>query len=845
MSKTDYKFDEIILRIFQSIKRVIFLNNVFNVNSYGKNARHQRATRSICDMICEVFQDFILKVLLVAAVVSTTLGCIQHGVAEGFQEGAGIMFAIVIIVVVTVGNDYAKEKKFQELMSQADVKTITVKRNGELSTIDSEELVVGDIVTIGYGQAVPADVLVITSAECFTSEAALTGEPDDLPKEPVDETNPKGDPFMLQGSEVQKGEAVGIVLAVGDNTNQGRAGLSMNIEAEETPLQMKLNSIAEGIGKVGLTVAILTLIAIVLTTLIKTARDPTSDFGIDFWKDIANGFVIAITVIVVAIPEGLPLAVTISLAFSVAQMQKENNLVRKLQSSETMGNANEICTDKTGTLTQNKMTVQSAYVEGQTREGTGDDTFLRLASAENIADATIMNTTAFYEFKKDEDGNATTEEVGSGNVTELGLLNYLRQCGVDVKSKIAARIEISQSGAEMKIPLNSERKRSTIVLPHGDGFRIYCKGAPEKVIEYCSNMVYAGGEVGPLTDEAKTQLLDARQAFANQALRVLLVTYRDVSAGEWEEIKNSEDREAQAEQNLTACAMFGLKDPLRPGIREAVRVCKEAGINVRMVTGDAKDTARAISIEAGILTPEDLDPEQEGADYIIMEGQAFRETIDGRVEVKKVPKEKKEDDSDDDGEEKFETKVEAIIGDMHKFKKIAAKIKVMARSQPDDKFMLVDGLIRNGQTVAVTGDGTNDAPALNRADVGFAMGITGTDVAKSACDIQLLDDNFCSILTAVRFGRNIYDNVRKFLQFQLTVNVVAMFIVFCGACIFAEPPLTSTQMLWVNLIMDTFAALALATEPPSDTVLERMPSKKSDLIVNSVMWRNILMQSLY
>jgi calcium-translocating P-type ATPase len=576
---------------------------------YGKNARHQRKTRGVCDMICEVFQDFILKVLIVAAVVSTTLGCVQHGVAEGFQEGAGIMFAIVIIVVVTVGNDYAKEKKFQELMSQADVKPITVKRNGELSTIDSEELVVGDIVEIGYGQAVPADVLVITSAECFTSEAALTGEPDDLPKEPVDETNPKGDPFMLQGSEVQKGKATGVVLAVGDNTNQGRAGLSMNIEAEETPLQMKLNSIAEGIGKVGLTVAILTLLAIIVTTLIKTAKDPDSDFGIDFWKDIANGFVIAITVIVVAIPEGLPLAVTISLAFSVAQMQKENNLVRKLQSSETMGNANEICTDKTGTLTQNRMTVASAYLETQVREGTDPDMFSRLVSSEDIADATIMNTTAYYEFKKDADGNQTTEEVGSGNVTELGLLNYLRDSGVAVKDTIATRTEMSTAGVEMQIPLNSERKRSTIVLPKGDGFRIYCKGAPEVVIEYCTEMVYAGGDRRELTDDAKQALLEAQKAYANRALRTLLVTYRDVSVDEWEQIKGDENKEALAESNLVVVAMFGLKDPLRPGIKEAVETCNKAGINVRMVTGDNKDTARAISIEAGILTQADLDPE--------------------------------------------------------------------------------------------------------------------------------------------------------------------------------------------------------------------------------------------
>jgi len=395
----------------------------------------------------------------------------------------------------------------------------------------------------------------------------------------------------------------------------------------------------------------------------------------------------------------------------------------------------------------------------------------------------------------------------------------------------------------MKVPLNSERKRSTIVFQKGEGFRIYCKGAPEVVINYCTDMVYAGGECGELTDEAKGELLATQKNYANQALRTLLVTYRDVSADEWDAMKDAEDREQQVESGLTAVAMFGLKDPLRPGIADAVTKCKQAGINVRMVTGDNIDTARAISLEAGILTQEDLNVDADGAGYVCMTGEDFRNTIDGRVEVKKVLKEKTEDDSDD--EDKYETKVEAIIGDMHKFKKIAAKIKVMARSQPDDKFMLVDGLIRTGQTVAVTGDGTNDAPALNRADVGFAMGITGTDVAKSACDIQLLDDNFCSILTAVRFGRNIYDNVRKFLQFQLTVNVVAMFIVFCGACIFAEPPLTSTQMLWVNLIMDTFAALALATEPPSDTVLDRQPAKKSDLIVNAVMWRNILLQALY
>lgn len=294
------------------------------------------------------------------------------------------------------------------------------------------------------------------------------------------------------------------------------------------------------------------------------------------------------------------------------------------------------------------------------------------------------------------------------------------------------------------------------------------------------------------------------------------------------------------------CAIFGLKDPLRPGIRDSVEKCHKAGINVRMVTGDNIDTARAISLEAGILTQEDLNADAEDAEYVCMTGHAFRTAVSGVVAMEEVDKEVSDDDAPE-GAEKKKVKVKQVvcrIGNMNVFRKVDAKLKVMARSQPDDKFMLVDGLIKIGKTVAVTGDGTNDAPALNRSDVGFAMGITGTDVAKNASDITLLDDNFCSILIAVKYGRNIYDNVRKFLQFQLTVNVVAMFLVFAGACLFGEEPLTAVQLLWVNLIMDTFAALALATEPPNDIVLDRLPASKTDVIVNAVMWRNIMGQAI-
>ena len=368
------------------------------------------------------------------------------------------------------------------------------------------------------------------------------------------------------------------------------------------------------------------------------------------------------------------------------------------------------------------------------------------------------------------------------------------------------------------------------------------------VIKFCDKYLGEGGAEQELTDEIKEQAAEVQKSYAKRCLRTLLIARVDYPIDEWNALaaennnfKSAEDQE-KVEAGLTMVGIFGLKDPLRPGIFDSVKTCHKAGINVRMVTGDNIDTAKAISLEAGIITAEDLVDEEDS--YVAMEGKTFREAVVGKVET--IDEwEEVENEETGEMEQKKKSKVVCNIGNMFKFKEIEKQLKVMARSQPDDKFMLVDGLIKLGRTVAVTGDGTNDAPALNRSDVGFAMGISGTDVAKNACDIQLTTDDFCTILVAVEYGRNIYDNVRKFLQFQLTVNVVAMFIVFAGACITGEPPLTPTQMLWVNLIMDTFAALALATEPPNKKLLDRDPALKSDAIVNSVMWRNIIGQSIF
>ena len=432
-------------------------------------------------------------------------------------------------------------------------------------------------------------------------------------------------------------------------------------------------------------------------------------------------------------------------------------------------------------------------------------------------------------------------------MSEVGLIKYLTMSGCNTKEQIKER---DSNKPVAQIPFSSERKRATNVITLNNGMiRVFCKGAPEIVLGKCTNWVGQGGQTLPLQESDRSRIIDdIQKQYAKKCLRTLLVAYLDYDQQSWESLsarnngfETLEDLE-KLEENLTMVGMFGLKDPLRPGIRDAVEKCHMAGINVRMVTGDNIDTARAISLEAGIITQEDLDADAEDAEYVAMTGKQFREAVNGRVYMKEVEKEVE----DEDGNKSKKTVKEVVcdINNAHVFRKVKAKLKVMARSQPDDKFMLVDGLIKEGQTVAVTGDGTNDAPALNRSDVGFAMGITGTDVAKSACDIQLTDDNFCSILTAVRYGRNIYDNIRKFLQFQLTVNVVAMFLVFAGACLFGEEPLTAVQLLWVNLIMDTFAALALATEPPNERVLDRQPSKKSDAIVNEIMWRNILGQAL-
>lgn len=575
-------------------------------------------------------------------------------------------------------------------------------------------------------------------------------------------------------------------------------------------------------------VALLTFLALIIRGIVYDAVNHYDVFTMNSLNGLLEAFILAVTIVVVAVPEGLPLAVTISLAYSVSQMYHENNLVRKLHASETMGGANEICTDKTGTLTQNKMTVMAMYDRGQVKltSGDGDDKVDDL-----LAESVLYNCSAHVE--QEDPTKVDSPLVAKGNVTECGMINYLMKSNYNVQECLNKRE--SEQLVEFMIPFNSSRKRATSAIRNprlGKGqVSVFCKGAPEMVIELCDSVIGRNGEEDDLDQEKKNEILSTVvKQFAAKSYRTILVAHSAYSEKEWAKMKTEnnnweteEDRET-VECGLTLIGIFGLQDPLRKGIPEAVEQCHKSGVNVRMVTGDNIDTAIAISKEAKIL--DGKSDNEKG--YTCMVGKQFHEAIGGLVTT-----------VDDDG------KKQDSVANQEVFDKITAELKVLARSSPEDKYLLVTGLRAQGKVVAVTGDGTNDAPALSKADVGFAMGVSGSDVAKAASDIVLTDDNFCSVLTAIKYGRNVYDNVRKFLQFQLTVNIVALFIVFAGSVIFADPPLTSVQMLWVNLIMDTFAALALATEPPSDLLLDRKPHARDESIVSKTMWRNIIGQSVY
>ena len=728
---------------------------------YGWNLLTPPKRPSMWKLYLEKFNDPVIRILLVAAFFSLVISIIEGE----FAETIGIFFAIFLATGIGFYFEYDANKKFDLLNAVGEETPVTVRRNGKIQEIPRKEVVVGDIVILNTGEEIPADGTLLEAISLQVNESTLTGEL--MVNKTTDEasfddeaTYPSNE--VMRGTTVTDGHGTMQVNKVGDATEIGKVATQATEQSsEETPLNIQLSKLAKFIEKVGFTIAILTF-------LIFTGKDlyqylsVTSVTGWEEWMHIARivlkYFMMAVTLIVVAVPEGLPMSVTLSLALNMRRMLKTNNLVRKMHACETMGAITVICTDKTGTLTQNLMQVHEAQV---------DETKMDL-----ISEGISANSTAFLE--EAEEGKKPS---GVGNPTEVALLLWLNEQGKHYHELRENAKVINQ------LTFSTERKyMATLVQSPIQGKKVlYIKGAPEIVMGKCFD----------LSTETSKRLNENLLAFQNKAMRTLGIAYKFI-----DENASNDCAELVGEGGLTFLGIFAISDPIRHDVPEAVGKCQSAGIGVKIVTGDTPGTATEIARQIGLWKAEDTD----------------RNRITG-VEF-------------------------AALSDEEALERVL-DIKVMSRARPMDKQRLVQLLQQKGAVVSVTGDGTNDAPALNHAQVGLSMG-TGTSVAKEASDITLLDDSFHSIATAVMWGRSLYKNIQRFIVFQLTINVVALASVLLGAFLGTELPLTVTQMLWVNLIMDTFAAMALASIPPSADVMKEKPRKTSDFIITKPMRYNIL-----
>ncbi|WFD07628.1 P-type Ca(2+) transporter [Malassezia vespertilionis] len=849
---------------------------------YGSNNLPQRKSKSLPMLMWLALQDKVLILLIVAAIVSLALGLYQDiprpkeripclNPPPGFDdcqkpsvdwvEGVAIMVAVVIVDLVGSLNDWQKERQFRALDAKKDTRDVSVLRNGNKTLIDIHDVLVGDIIYVEPGDMVDFDGVVLKGYNVKCDESSVTGESDMIAKVSYDDymedlasqeaSTKHKSCFMISGSKVNEGIGEYVVTAVGPLTFYGKLMLSLRAAPENTPLQAKLNRMAELIAKLGTAAGVLLFTALMIKFFVHLGRENsiTSDIGKHYGEKFINILIISVTIIVVAVPEGLPLAVTLALAFATRRMSNRNLLVRVLSSCETMANATCICTDKTGTLTQNKMHVVAGCIGAgfEFMDSVKMEVHAQLSdnvvSLENLTsdlsppirdmltNSICINSTAFIPENKEEvvvesekekslfpwltamfgkaphDLPREEDTMFIGSKTEIAMLSMVQNLQWGDFESIREQADIIQI-----IPFASRRKAMGVVVKTDNGYRFYTKGASEVLLQRSTACVVAkAGESHsdqiptlPMDEAMRSTLETTIHDFASQSLRTISMCYRNFDSWPPPGASMLEGDEVDYESiasDLTMLGIFAIEDPLRPGVKEAVRACTRAGVQVKMCTGDNLITACSIAVQCGIYKP----------GGVVIEGPMFRQL------------------SDED------------------LTQIVPNLQVLARSSPDDKKKLIDKLKRMGEVVAVTGDGTNDGPALKSAHVGFSMGLAGSEVAKEASDIILLDDNFSSIVDAIKWGRCVNDSVRKFLQFQITVNIVAVVVTFVSAVASEQETsvLTAVQLLWLNLIMDTLAALALATDPPDDTSLDRKPDKTTTPLVTTDMWKQIAVQSIF
>ncbi|KAF8035514.1 hypothetical protein BT93_C1516 [Corymbia citriodora subsp. variegata] len=765
-------------------------------DAFGSNTYPRKQGKSFWTFLWEAWQDLTLIILIIAAVASLVLGIKTEGIKQGWYNGVSISVAVILVIVITAISDYRQSLQFQDLNEEKRNIHMEVVRDGHRVEVSIYDMVVGDIVPLNIGDQVPADGVLVSGHSLAIDESSMTGESKIIHKN-------SRHPFLMSGCKVADGSGTMLVTSVGTNTEWGMLMASISEDTgEETPLQVRLNGVTTFLGNAGLAIAAVVLIVLLaryFTGLTKYSDgSPQFKAGKTSVGKAVDGvvkiFTIAILIVVIAVPEGLPLAVTLTLAYSMRKMMADKALVRRLSACETMGSATTICSDKTGTLTSNQMTVLEAYVGGERMDSSNSNSQLPTAMVTLLTESIAQNT----------NGSIFTPEGGkdveiSGSPTEKAILSWGLKLGMNFE------VTRSQSSIIHVFPFNSQKKRGGIALKLTNSeVHVHWKGAAEIVLSSCTRYMDLNYQVAALDEEKVRFFMKAIEDMAASSLRCVAIAYRTIDLKDIPTDEEQLTKWALPEDELILLAIVGLKDPCRPGVKDAVRLCQEAGVKVRMVTGDNLQTAKAIALECGILSSD-----ADATEPNLIEGRAFRALSDVQRE------------------------------------EIAERISVMGRSSPNDKLLLVQALKKRGHVVAVTGDGTNDAPALHEAHIGLAMGIQGTEVAKESSDIIILDDNFASVVKVVRWGRSVYTNIQKFIQFQLTITFTAVAINVIAAVSSGSVPLNAVQLLWVNLIQDTLGALALATEPPTDQLMHRPPVGRREPLITNIMWRNLLIQSFY
>ena len=816
---------------------------------WGNNNFQLKKKNSILEHIIDCFQDPTLKVLVLASIVSLIIGIAKDGLSTGWMEGTAILFAVFIVVAVSSYMSYNEKEQFLKLSSETNLKKVVVIRDGQEKLISSEAVLVGDILKLRIGDNINVDGIIYGTGKVEMDETGVIGEPDLMKKIPTFEKKDKkyACPFIFSGSIVQNGQGNMLVVAVGEHTFEGGNKALMNLEGyneeieedvELFSLKNQLNDLTNMIGNFGYIMAILIGFLMIIKEYILMFIGGISLFSFQAIDVLVNAFIITVIVIIIAIPEGLPMAVTISLANSVDSIKKEHVKCKNLNKLETMINVNDICTDKTGTLTLGEMRVIALYIEKvdyRLSQSKVQDPRLR----ELIWNCIWKNITVIESF------NEKGEKVLTGDMTEKALYNYLKN---EYNSFEGNRI------GDYVLPFKSDYKYMMNIYKTDNGYILYAKGALESLGEFFSKFQVENGKEESFRDNKK-DLFDKQTEYAEDCMSTLCFGYKKLTARELEAATRKYPEQnlpffQELAKNLTFAFMIGIKDDNRADVPAAISTCHKEGITVRMVTGDNINTAIAISKEVGIIKPEDVKDAKRIAQHyrdlvkgknkftsdeitksenpIALEGEIFRE-ICGKVN-------KKFDEET--------SKMDISLNNIDNFKHIVKRLNVIAGASTEDKFILVIGLKQLGNIVAVTGDEINDGPTLKNAHVGFAMGIRGTDIAKESADIVLLDDSFSSIVTAYKYGRNIYDFIRKFVQFIITTFIVTIFMTFLGNIILKDSPLSAIKILWVNLIMDSFASLALSNEKPSNELLNRKLYSRDANILTSMMKLNIISQAL-